>query len=102
MESFEAFAKSIKYARKRNREGIYHSRISQPFAKYSKACKLAKKEFRKPCEIDEFRNPLRNLHVIFKYFAPTPLDFYLKIFCVISYSLLVIRKRSFKIFKISN
>ena len=32
-----------------------------------------------------FRNSisdLRNLHVIFRYFSPTPLDFYLKIFCV--------------------
>ena len=44
---------------------------------------------------------LQNLHVIFRYFAPTPLDFYLKIFCVIIYSLLVISWRSFKIFRIS-
>ena len=32
-----------------------------------------------------FRNSisdLRNLHVIFRYFSPTPLDFYLKIFCL--------------------
>ena len=30
---------------------------------------------------------LRNVHVIFRYFTPTPLYFYLKIFCVIIYSL---------------
>ena len=34
-----------------------------------------------------FISHLRNPHVIFRYFAPTPLDFYLKIFCVIIYSL---------------
>ena len=45
---------------------------------------------------------LRNLHVIFRYFAPTLLYFYLQIFCVIIYSLLVISWRSFKIFRISN
>ena len=45
---------------------------------------------------------LRNLHVIFRYFAPTPLDFYLKIFYAIIYSLLVISWRHFKIFRISN
>ena len=67
MESVEAFAKSIKYARKRNGEGIYHSRISQSFAKYSQACELAKKEFHKPCETeDEFRNPLRNIRNLAK------------------------------------
>ena len=33
---------------------------------------------------------LQNLPVIFRYFAPTPLDFYLNIFCVIIYSFLVI------------
>ena len=61
MESFEAFAKAIKYARKRNKEEIYHSRILQPFAKYSQACELAKKKFHKPYETeDEFRNPLPN------------------------------------------
>ena len=49
MESFEAFAKSIKYARKRNREGIYHSRISQPFVKYSQACEY----FARGCKIHE-------------------------------------------------
>ena len=70
-----SLCKINQYARKRNKEGIYHSRISQPFAKYSKACKLAKKEFRKPCEIDEFRNPLRNLHVIFKYFCTDSVRF---------------------------
>ena len=67
MESFKAFEKSIKYARKRNREGIYHSRISQPFVKYSQACELAKKEFCKPCETDEFRNLAKsscNLQII--------------------------------------
>ena len=37
-----------------------------------------------------FISDLRNLHLIFRYFALTPLDFYLKIFCVIIYSLLVI------------
>ena len=34
-----------------------------------------------------FISHLRNPHVIFRYFAPTLLDFYLKIFCVIIYSL---------------
>ena len=29
-----------------------------------------------------FISDLQNLHVIFRYFSPTPLDFYLKIFCV--------------------
>ena len=32
--------------------------ISQPLAKFSQA----KKEFHKPCETDEFRNPLQNFH----------------------------------------
>ena len=49
---------------------------------------------------------LRNFHstishlrnVIFRYFAPTPLDFYLKIFCVITY----FPCNQLKIFRISN
>ena len=57
----------------------------------------SQKEFRKPCETDEFRNPLQNFRKqceIFLYpsdiFTLTLLDFYLKIFRVITYSLLVI------------
>ena len=41
-------------------------------------------------------------NVIVRYFTPTLLDFYLKIFCVTINSLLVISWRSFKIFRISN
>ena len=43
--------------------------------------------FATPCEIFA---TLWNLHVISDIFTLTPLDFYLKIFCVITYSLLVI------------
>ena len=60
--------------------------------------------FATPFPIVKFRSSisqLQNLHVIFRYFALTPLDFYLTIFCVIIYSLLVISWRSFKIFRIS-
>ena len=35
----------------------------------------SQKEFRKPCETDEFRNPLRNVHVIFKYFCTDSVRF---------------------------
>ena len=72
------------------RESKKQSNIQEfrnPFAKYSQACELPKKEFRKPCWIFV---TLRNLPVISKYFCTDPLDFYLKIFCVITYSLLVI------------
>ena len=73
--------------------------ISQPLAKclqarrnFTSLTKLM--NFSNPCEI--FATPCKifatfwNLHVILDIFTPTPLDFYLKIFCVITYSLLVI------------
>ena len=53
--------------------------------------------------MQNFHNTIHYLrNVIFRYFTPTLLDFYLKIFGVIIYSLLIISWKVFKIFRISN
>ena len=72
--------------------------ISQPLFTLAKSSQARRKFLNFFSALQNFHNSisdLRNLHVIFKYFAPTSLDFYLKIFCVIIYSLLVISWRSF-------